>query len=147
MFDPAEKFFPAAAWAAVLGLLAAGGCGQSTATVSGRVTLDGKPVGPGAVIFIPAENGPPRQSAMGQFGPDGRYELTTFEAGDGALVGEYRVLVQASGQSYGQESADAQAASPIPLLYSDPQQSGLRATVQAGLNQIDLPLKSQPDGA
>jgi hypothetical protein len=47
----------ALAWPAALALLIAAGCGQgpkySTATVSGRVTIDGVPVPKGALTFAP----------------------------------------------------------------------------------------------
>lgn len=124
------------------------GCGPSTAPVRGQVTLDGDPAGPGTVIFIPeTKDGEQRESAVGHFGPDGRYELTTFTHGDGALLGQHRIVVQArgeSGASYGEEAAAATSEAKIPLRYADPQQSGLTATVEAGVNEIDLPLKLQP---
>ena len=61
--------------------LAAGGCGPKrpeTFPVSGRVTYKGQPVARGLVAFYPAEG----RMATGDIGPDGRYSLTTFHAGE-----------------------------------------------------------------
>ena len=76
------------------GLLASCGCGPgrpATTRVSGRVTYQGKPVTEGRIVFQP-EHGRP---AMGTLDADGRYTLTTFDAGDGALLGHHRVTIDA----------------------------------------------------
>src|SRR3954453_15047519 len=65
--------------------------------VSGKVTYNGQPVTKGLVSFVPS-GGPGAQTgqaAPGEIGPDGSYTLTTFENGDGAVLGEHKVLVQA----------------------------------------------------
>src|SRR6516165_7707037 len=77
------------------------GCGGDSGRpklgrVAGKVTYNGKPVTKGVVSFIPA-SGPGAatgQSATGEIGSDGYYQLTTFESGDGAVLGEHRVIVQ-----------------------------------------------------
>jgi len=132
-------------WAIALALTLplAAGCGANTAPVNGRVTRNGNPVGPGTVIFMPSA-GDQKHSAVGQFGADGRYELTTFQPGDGALRGKHRVIIQAAGlegESYGEETAAAPAGADIPLKYADPKQSGLTATVKPGPNVIDFELR------
>lgn len=71
------------------------GCGSnrpSLAPVSGRVTIDGQPVKVGRVMFYPTQGRP----ASGPIQPDGSYELTTFEANDGAMLGSHRVTIQAT---------------------------------------------------
>src|SRR4051794_33249667 len=79
--------------AALAALLAAAGCGgPRLAPVSGRVTVGGRPVTEGVVMFIPAD-GP---AAVGAIQKDGQYTLTTFKPGDGALVGGHKVTISAT---------------------------------------------------
>ena len=61
-----------------------------TFPVSGTVTSNGKPVERATIVFVPAANGEP---AAGITDANGKYQLTTFSAGDGAQAGEYRVKV------------------------------------------------------
>jgi hypothetical protein len=69
-------------------------CGCSgqykTVPVEGIVTLDGKPVEGATVSFCPAEGRP----ASGLTDADGVFQLTTFKEDDGALPGDYRVVVK-----------------------------------------------------
>ena len=68
------------------------GCSQGKPVkVEGALTLDGKPF-PGATItFMPAAgNG---RSASGLSEEDGSFRLTTFKPDDGALPGEYKIMV------------------------------------------------------
>jgi hypothetical protein len=121
---------------ALLALLA--GCGgPEIAPVSGRVTFNGQPVGPGTVIFVPDDpSGTSGRSAVGQFAEDGIYRLTTTNDGDGAVVGRHRVIIQPAGT----DESTTPAKSQIPLRYADPQVSGLTAEVESGTNTIDFPL-------
>jgi hypothetical protein len=93
-----------AASAGLLGLLfglAAGGCGsgapyaessQTEATVSGRVTAQGKPVTKGQVIFDPANvNRKTVPARTAEIRKDGTYEVTT-------LIGANRVTVAIPGR-------------------------------------------------
>jgi hypothetical protein len=77
----------------LLGCLAAGcGKGLDLAPVTGRVTVGGKAVTSGVVMFHPAD-GP---TAVGEIRPDGTFTLTTVAAGDGAVVGPHKVTVQST---------------------------------------------------
>jgi len=74
-------------------LLTAAGCGRgpgSPVKVEGVVTLDGKPLPGATVTFAPVEGGRP---ASGRTDADGSFRLTTFRSDDGALPGEYKVIV------------------------------------------------------
>lgn len=73
--------------------LATTGCGGPTASVSGTVTYNGKPVTGGDLNFSPIANGEkePGKPAAGVIGADGTYRLGTFSSGDGAVVGKHRV--------------------------------------------------------
>src|SRR3954464_3770610 len=90
--------------AAVVGLcFLLAGCGggpsdkPKVAPVSGKVTQKGKPLTTGDVLFTPSggPDGAAGQVATGQIGPDGTYRLTTFNTGDGAVLGTHKVTVTA----------------------------------------------------
>ncbi len=73
-------------------LPAAPGCGNGRpdcVPVSGRVTIDGKPLEFGSVMVVPKGHRP----AVGEIGPDGRFSLTTFEKNDGCVPGKHSVAV------------------------------------------------------
>jgi hypothetical protein len=77
----------------LLCLVALCGCGKGkTVKVSGVVTLDGKPVGGAMVEFIPVD---PEKGkvASGITGSDGEFRLTTKNPNDGAIPGEYKVVI------------------------------------------------------
>ena len=61
-----------------------------TYPVSGTVTWQGNPVEGARVVFVPTGS---QESAAGITDAAGKYQLTTFVAGDGAEPGEYRVKV------------------------------------------------------
>lgn len=69
------------------------GCSRlpELAPVSGRVTLDGKPLEFGGVMFQP-ERGPASTAAIGK---DGRFTLTWQRKSAGAVIGLNRVAVTA----------------------------------------------------
>ena len=71
----------------------AAGCGAlgKPVKVSGVVTLDGKPL-PGATVTYTPVNDSGRP-ASGRTDTDGSFRLTTFRSDDGALPGEYKVIV------------------------------------------------------
>jgi len=81
------------AWPVALLLLAGCGSGRpETVPVSGKITYDGKPVTEGKIVFHPEQG----RSASGQIGPDGSYTLTTFDKGDGAVLGKHRVTIKST---------------------------------------------------
>ena len=73
-------------------LIGASGCGgEALFAVSGRVTYkDGRPVTAGLVIFEPVSQ---KLSARGEIQADGSFQLGTHRDNDGALEGDYKVLV------------------------------------------------------
>jgi len=121
----------------LLTLLLLPGCGEGlpeTVPVSGRVTFQGQPLDSGQVVFHPQSipEGLPRRPATGVLDREGRFQLTTFRTGDGAVPGTYQVAIF----SYlsDQTSAEDDVAIPetvwrIPERYGNPQQSGLTANV------------------
>jgi len=152
--NPAQLFprfllRPACPWAAVA-LLALTGCSNrpETAPVVGSVTLAGKPLEEGRIMFYPDEGRP----AVGAV-ENGRYELTTFDSGDGAVLGTHRVTVTAT-----KVGADAQmpasfeeelaGKAPVPAkynvqwlvpeAYSRRESTPLSAEVEPGKNVLDF---------
>ena len=85
-------------------LLATVGCGgggeHGVAKTGGTVTLDGKPVPELVVTFTPqapASGGNPGKSATGRTDAEGKFTLSTYQMGDGAIVGTHQVAVGLDG--------------------------------------------------
>jgi hypothetical protein len=69
------------------------GCGESTPKtypVSGVVTLDDKPVAGATITFI-ADTG--KNSGATTSDAQGKYTMSTFKQGDGAIAGSYKITV------------------------------------------------------
>lgn len=82
----------------VLGsLLVVSGCGGRE-SVSGTVRREGEPLATGKVIFSPVSGG---KLAFGAIQPDGTFQLTTESADDGAVAGQYRVMIASGGSAKG----------------------------------------------
>jgi len=122
-----------------------GGSREPVGQVGGLVSIGGKPVNGGQIMFVPTSIGP---TATGVIGPDGRYTLTTFKPGDGAVLGAHEVLIESmpvvdavlpeallSGKPPTAPKAE------IPVKYGIPRKSGLSATVTSGSNAIDFALE------
>jgi hypothetical protein len=74
-------------------LIAAAGCGNGgPAPLRGTVKLDGRPLEGASVYFIAQDSG--CRDALGSTDADGVFHLSTFEPGDGAFPGKYKVVVQ-----------------------------------------------------
>jgi len=149
----------ACVWAA---LAVAAGCGAktpATSSVTGVVTFNGTPLEGAQVTFFgegrPAAGprprlghhhpvlprhraatrpkGHPRHAALGIADAQGRFQLMTFGPGDGALPGEYVVVItKTEAGSTDPNNPYAPVRSLIPERYGDRAKSGLTATVQLG---------------
>ena len=79
----------------------------------------------------------------------GRYRLSTYGQGDGAILGDHRVMVESREELPLEEARRAsmlgraaqQPKSLIPVRYADPGTSGLTARVGPGSNTINFELK------
>jgi hypothetical protein len=82
---------------AALGTLT--GCGGGkTASVSGQVTYQGKPVTGGSLSFSPIPQSgerEPGKPGTATVGPDGNYEVGTYDEDDGAVIGKHQVSYSA----------------------------------------------------
>lgn len=129
-------------------ILMIGGCGGAsdrdgpkTVPVQGTITLEGQPLADASVTFLLADNS---GSTVGRTDSAGRYSLTTFEQGDGAIPGEYGVQV-VKYEEPPDEVADGETPplkSLIPEKYASVARSGLKATVADGAdNTFDFDLE------
>lgn len=130
-----------------LSLLFVTGCGKSheqpTAVVRGTVTLDGKPVPGGSVMFVPAAG----RGAVGTIDEQGGYVLSTYDDGDGAIVGTHQIVVFPAKGGVEEEALPSNYV-PIPTRYQSIGSSGLEREVVAGeKNVIDLDLTTEPPDA
>jgi hypothetical protein len=103
-------------------------------TVRGSVMFEGKPT-PNAVVFFHPQGEPRSGTPMssGVVGPDGSFEITTFQPGDGAPAGMYAVsIVWKKPAAVG----DRDEVYLLPERYINPQTSGLRVEVKEGPNQL-----------
>ena len=119
----------------------------ATAPVTGVVRFDGEAVA-GATVSFQADGG--GRSATGITDAQGRYQLSTFARGDGAVPGSYKVIVMKYSMpddtSGGQgEYVPPQGPAPppkhlLPEKYAAAKTSGLDATVADGPNTLDFDL-------
>jgi hypothetical protein len=146
-----------AASAVALGCVSMGlGCGGRTekppmGRVRGIVTYDGKPLNKGRITFTPVSGDGVSggTSAMSPIESDGSYDLTTFDTGDGAIVGQHIVTVSVPIEDINElnkPKADGSIAyilpkEFIPKKYTNPKDSPLRNTVVAGDNKLNVELK------
>jgi hypothetical protein len=118
------------------------GCGgndKKTAVVRGTVTYNGMAVPNGTISFIPADG----RSATGEIEPDGSYTLTTYRKGDGAILGQHKVVIVAMENMSNRlpEARNPLPPSIIPVKYTSLATSDLRADVKDQENTIDFKLE------
>ena len=156
----------------MLAVLAAGifvGCGggsSSKVKVAGTLTWDdGTPIAQAQVDFIPvAKDG---MGASGFTEKDGSFELTTSNSGDGALPGDYKVVVskrvgdvgggkppavvdpkefarmmeEFAKKAASKGALKSTAKSEIPAIYSTKETTTLKWKVESGGPRVELKLK------
>ncbi len=104
----------------VVMLLAFMGCsssGPDIAYVSGRVTMDGKPLANAAVLFIPEDGRP----AAARTDADGRYVLNFTEGRRGAIPGKNSVRITTQREAEQDENGKTvvpAARETIPMEYN-----------------------------
>jgi hypothetical protein len=120
----------------VVMLLTLAGCSSGqfdVAPVEGQVTVEGKPLtGKYMVIFSPIAQGAKDRAGRPAAGPveaEGRYSLSTYEPGDGAVVGKHRVAVLPPGE--------ISVTTPLPGVVPD----DFEVEVKPEKNRINIDLK------
>jgi hypothetical protein len=139
--------------ATIAAALAIAGCGRGAdlAPVTGRVTLEGKPVPNMIVNFTPlGDTG--GNGALGHTDSDGRFMLLDARSEPGAHVGEYKISFY-PGASRTQQTDPAldvisvPSRGGLPAVYLDPDNTPLRAAVPKGGASIELALTQSGTGA
>ena len=136
-----------------MALLLSAGCGSDekplaeTFPVSGTVIFNDQPLANATVTF---DGGGTNRGAYGMTDEEGRYRLTTFKSGDGAVPATHRVSIlhevevpdadngMNEDQYGGQIVEPPKTESTIPDIYSSFDTSPLTAEVKAEENTIDL---------
>jgi hypothetical protein len=136
--------------------LGCGGSDKPTGRLSGRVTLDGKPIEIGSVQVV-SEDG--KAHGAGAIGKDGAYEVPRAPVGKiklAVLVPQVpagppapKGLKAPSGDGPGdgpsaEVIAATKAAQKLPRRYAEHASSGLATTIQTGDNTFDLELFAKP---
>ncbi|MBA4066823.1 MAG: hypothetical protein C0501_24570 [Isosphaera sp.] len=126
-------------------LLALAGCGSPTAPVEGVVVFADAPDVPAAelagyVLTFETEGDRP-ESGTGAVGPDGRFSVSTFRDGDGALRGRQRVAIGPPVGLNGERPP-----SKILDKYDSLQKSGLTVEVGPGVNKVTLVVERRAKG-
>ena len=135
---------------AAMALLSLAGCGSGgykLAPVSGKVTLDNKPLTGASVAFQPESSGregPAGPGSAAVTDAEGKFVLQTAEEKrrPGAVVGKHVVRITGS-QAQRDAGDDSQRVQdPVPPRYRDP---GLPFEVpSAGTDKADFDLQSKP---
>jgi len=121
----------------VVALIAVTGCfadkgAYRTASVKGSLTCEGKPVANVLVMFVPqagegrsaAEPGKPAQGITDE---NGKFTLTTYEEGDGAIVGTHLVRIQ--------PAPGGKPGPPVPC-----RENTVKVNVEPGENKLTVEL-------
>ena len=117
------------------------GCGQgpsNRASVAGKVTVDGKPLEEGSIVFVPTE-GTTGPTAGGRI-RNGNY---TIGSKKGPVVGTARVEIRAVRETgristFGFDAGQKERVQYIPARYNEDSQ--LRADLKRGRNSLDFEL-------
>lgn len=115
------------------------------AAVTGTVTLDGKPIEKAHVLFQPLIEGPKGNlklgASVGKTDKDGKYHLTYMYVDgkeiQGAVIGKHMVMIRMDDPETGVEK--------LPLHYTNPAKTILKADVKADMGPLDFPLSSAPE--
>ena len=99
--------------------------------VSGQVLIDGEPLTYGFVRFSPGDG----RVSMGRLDDNGRFRLTCYEPGDGAIVGTHRVAVLTH-----EVIGDAKIKWHAPRKYADYATSGLTQEISQPTDSIVIHL-------
>ena len=124
------------------------GCGDGrpqSYPVSGQVVFpDGKTLQHGGFVIFQSTNLSPQVMATGPFGPDGKFQLTMRNGGDGLVAGNYNAAVTPEVPDNAGDLSPAEylhAAHPISRRYMLPESSGFNFTVSAETAPHDFRLE------
>ncbi len=122
----------------VVSVLLAGCPGRSDlGQVTGKVTLDGKPLADARVEFSPTQQG---SIATGRTDASGEYSLMFSRDVAGASLGENLVRISTYDVDYVEGKGEISIPERVPAKYN--RSSDLKVTVEPGKNRHDFKLKS-----
>jgi hypothetical protein len=133
---------------AILSLVGCGGDGKiARYPVTGTVLVDSKPAEGVMLIFCPVDGLPEftRERPFATTDSAGRFELRTFQPGDGAPAGKYTVMARllVAGSQRAPDERGGGAADHLKGRYFDPTRSGLTAEVTSGTNDLKFELSTK----
>ncbi len=116
------------------------GCGgrSDLSQVSGRVTLDGQPLGDALVVFTPLTGGRP---AAARTDASGNYTLVYDRQGTGAIQGEHMVTISTRVERELADGTVEDVPERVPAQFNF--RSELTANIQEGLNEFNFDLDSE----
>jgi hypothetical protein len=136
------------------------GCGSGTSNpatypVTGTITFKGAPVEGADIVLVPST--PEALAAFAKSDAEGKFAVRTFEPGDGAVSGTYKVKVtkldkkeveetqvfassEDEAEIYVEGDPVAPAKNLLPPKFSDHNKSGLTVTVAAEPVTFDIKL-------
>lgn len=126
-------------WLVLFAAIAVAGCsrGPEVGSVSGVVTLDGKPLESANILFTPKEGG---RASAAMSDSQGKYTLKYTQDIDGALIGKHVVTITTAGEYYDDEGNEHEREELVPDFYNNADVYVF--TVDAGANVINLELDS-----
>jgi hypothetical protein len=121
-----------------LGLLLTGCGGQiegpAPVPASGTVTYKGQPVETGTIQFVPAKG----RAASGAI-ENGKFTLSTYADGDGAVPGAHQVGISASKQGTKIVNGEPEVVFLVPEVYATPATSAIIVEVPpSGKTDIEI---------
>jgi hypothetical protein len=152
---PLQTRRAAQAFLLLLGLATLGGCSKGndfgpTGKITGRLTMDGKPLPEKTSIsFMEPMSG---YLAYGQTDADGNYNIASWNNGE-MPIGKYKVFLSAPPTKVDPASlspeqlfehpelAEGKVRLPFPKKYGDMNTSGLEYEIKAGENKFDVDIK------
>lgn len=108
--------------------------------VSGKVTLDGKPLEGAEITFQPSEGRPSTATTDA----DGNYTLIYSAEADGALLGEHKVVITTQRDAISSEGVgeDVEGREELlPAKYHS--ETELKKTIESGSQEINFELTSE----
>jgi hypothetical protein len=117
---------------------------EGLAAVNGQITYGGQPVPAGQIFFYPTNGGRRSSGSIDR----GKYVLTSYKPGDGALIGKHKVVIDGTEIPAPPPDIDAPGATVAPVFtpperilpaaYYEQATTPLEADVKDGDNIIDF---------
>lgn len=131
-------------FAFALAIVSSSGCGSPDEAllpvfpVSGKVEVDGEPAEGALVVFHPVTELPGELRPSGETGADGTFALSTYDSGDGAPTGEYRVTIVIPVTPAGPNPDPDLAPDRLRGRYANPATSNLQVVVEERENKLPV---------